>query len=216
MVARRTAAAVLAAVAAAAGCSEGDADEPSTSAPPRPATAAAATSIPLGDPPEAVGQLCGIVALQKQQVLCPTRFPRKAGSQATDGKPLAPDSYEGYGIEWQVTGFRGSDRGHVVVGGQPKPLGLGREIRRESKLRLRGRLEVLRRGVAVGRSRGVVVRTASGRVAVLWNQDRRGYMTSLGFAGHPLRDRIAAAIGMARSSSPVPPGGSCDPGSDCG
>jgi hypothetical protein len=41
-------------------------------------------------------------------------------------------------------------------------------------------------------------------------------MVSLHFAAYPLRDRMAAAIGMARSSSPPPPGGGCDTGSDCG
>jgi hypothetical protein len=215
----RLASAVVAVLAAMCGCASGQPDVTEPAAP----AAAAATSIPLGPPPDAAGALCGIVATQKQQVLCPTRFPHKPGTQADDSKPLARDDYPGYLIEWHLTKFRGSDLGHVVVGGQPKPFSFAGTIRRDGELGLPGRLKVLRRGVAVGRAHGVVVASPphprgginGGHVSVLWNQDGRGYMVSLHFAGYPLRDRIAAAIAMARSSSPPPPGG-CGSGSDCG
>jgi hypothetical protein len=220
----RVAPALVALLAATCGCASGGSGGSGGGGPAQPAAAAAATSIPLGEPPEAVGQLCGIVATGKQGVLCPTRFPHKPGSESSDSKPLARDDYPGYLIEWHVTKFRGSDLGHVVVGGQPKPFSFARSIRRDGELGMPGRLKVLRRGVAIGRARGVVVQSPphpagginGGHVSVLWNQDGRGYLVSLHFAGYPLRDRIAAAIGMARSSSPPQPGGGCDPGSDCG
>ena len=215
--------ALLAALAAAAGCSDGDGEEPAAAPAPPPAPAAAKpSSIPLAPAPQGVAQLCGIVALEKEQVLCPTRFPAKRGSQADGGQRLAGDDEPGYLIEWHMTRFRGDDLGHVTVGGQAKAFKLtGRRV--SARGTLIGPLKVLRRGVKVGTARGVVVSTPphpaggvnGGHVAVLWNQSRRGYMTSVHFAGYPLRDRIAAAIGMARSSSPLQPGG-CDPGTDCG
>jgi hypothetical protein len=218
----RAAPALVAALAATCGCASGGADERGTGA--SSPAAAAATSLPLGPPPDAVGQLCGIVAMQKQQVLCPTRFPHKPGTQADESQTLAPGSYPGYLIEWHLTKFRGGDLGHVTVGGQPTPFSFAGSIRRDGELALLGRLKVLKRGVKIGRARGVVVQSPphprgginGGHVSVLWNQDGRGYMVSLHFAGYPLRDRIAAAIGMARSSSPPPPGGGCDAGTDCG
>lgn len=203
----RFAPAVLAALAAATGCgSESDRSSP--------AAAAATTAIPLGPAPPGVGQLCGIVALDRQQVLCPTRFPARRGSQA-DGQMLSSERDPGYLLEWRVGGFRG---GLVTVGGHPRPYRLsGRRV--SAAPTLRGPLTVLRREVRIGTARGVVVRTPERHVAVLWNQSRRGYMTALGFGGHPLRDRLAAAVRVARSSAPVQPGGGCDPSAgptDCG
>ena len=163
--------------------------------------------------------------MQKQQVVCPTRFPLRRGSQATYGRSLSRDSYDGYLMEWHVTRFRGDDSGHVVVGGQPDELDLSRgaAVRADGALALPGRKKLLRR-TKVGTAPALVLQSApyprgginGGHVSVLWNMNGRGYLVSLHFQGYPLRDRIAAVVGMARSSSPVPPGGSCDPSTDCG
>jgi hypothetical protein len=217
----RAAPALVAALAATCGCAGGPSGDAGGGTSP---AASAATSIPLGAPPDAVGSLCGIVAMQKQGVLCPTRFPHKPGTQADSSQVLAPNAYPGYLIEWHLTKFRGGDLGHVTVGGQPTPFSFAGSIHRDGELALLGRLRVLKRGVKIGRARGVVVHSPShprggingGHVSVLWNQDGRGYMVSLHFAGYPLRDRIVAAIGMARSSAPPAPGGGCDEGGDCG
>jgi hypothetical protein len=172
-----------------------------------------------------VGQLCGITAHRVQGTVCPSRFPLKRGSRATEGRPLTRDNYDGYLLEWHVTKFRGDDLGHVVVGSQPQPFELSRgaRVKADGELALPGRKKLLRR-VTVGRTRALVLESPpyprgginGGHVSVLWNSDGRGYLVSLHFQGYPLRDRIAAAIGTARSSVLVPPGGGCDPGSDCG
>jgi hypothetical protein len=157
-------------------------------------------------------------------MLCPMRFPAKRGSQA-ETQVLAPDDYDGYLLEWHVTKFRGDDAGHVVVGSQPREFALSRgaAVKADGEMALLGRKKLLRR-TKVGTAPAIVVQTPAyprggingGHVVVLWNSDGRGYLVSLHFAGYPLRDRIAAAIGTARSMSLVPPGGNCDPGTDCG
>jgi hypothetical protein len=124
-----------------------------------------------------------------------------------------------------VTKFRGSDLGHVVVASQPREFDLtrGARLKADAEMRLPGRKKLLRR-TKVGIAPALVLESPpyprggvnGGHVSVLWNSEGRGYLASLHFAGYPLRDRIAAAIGTARSSVLVPPGGSCDPGADCG
>jgi len=163
--------------------------------------------------------------MRVQGTVCPSRFPLKRGSQAADGRPLSRESYDGYLLEWHVTRFRGDDVGHVVVGSQPHPFPLSRgaRVKTDGQMALPGRKKLLRR-TKVGLAPALVLQSPpyprgginGGHVSVLWNSDGRGHLVSLHFAGYPLRDRIAAAIGTARSSVLVPPGGGCDPGTDCG
>ena len=215
----------LAAVAALlAGCSGGDDADAEAQ---RPASAVARSAIPLGPAPRAIGQVCGITALRVKQTLCPLRVPAKRGSQADAGQVLAGDDYDGYLLEWHMTKFRGEDGGHFVVGSQPREFDLSRgaRVRADAEMRLPGRKKLLRRA-KVGTAPALVLQSPpyprggvnGGHVSVLWNSEGRGYLVSLHFEGYPLRDRIAAAISTARSMSPVPPGGNCDPGgpSDCG
>ena len=140
---------------------------------------------------------------------------------------LAGDDYDGYLLEWHMTRFGGEDGGHLLVGSQPRELRLSRgaAVKADAEMRLPGRKKLLRR-TKVGTAPALVLQSPpyprggvnGGHVAVLWNSDGRGYLVSLHFQGHPLRDRIGAAIGTARSTSLVPPGGNCDPGgaTDCG
>ena len=163
--------------------------------------------------------------MRVQGTVCPTRFPAKRGSQAADGRSLTRESYDGYLLEWHVKRFRGEDLGHVVVGSQPHPFALSRgaAVKADPELALPGRKKLLRR-TKVGRARALVLESPphprgginGGHVDVLWNGDGRGHLVSLHFQGYPQRDRIAAAIGTARSTALVPPGGGCDPGTDCG
>ena len=163
--------------------------------------------------------------MRVQGTVCPSRFPLKRGSQAADGRPLSRESYDGYLLEWHVTRFRGDDVGHVVVGSQPHPFPLSRgaRVKTDGQMALPGRKKLLRR-TKVGLAPALVLQSPpyprgginGGHVSVLWNSDGRGHLVSLHFAGYPLRDRIAAAIGTARSSVLVPPGGGCGSATDCG
>jgi hypothetical protein len=214
--------AALAVLTACSGDEAADAGSPASAPSPAPARA---TTIPLGPAPEAVGQLCGITALKVQGTVCPTKFPLKRGSQAADGQELRRDGYGGYLLEWHVTKFRGDDAGHVVVASQPREFDLsgGAAVKTDGPMALPGRKKLLRR-TKVGTGAALVLQSPpyprgginGGHVSVLWNSDGRGHLVSLHFQGYALRDRIAAAVGMARSSTLVPPGGNCDPGSDCG
>ncbi len=203
----RAAATLLAAFAAVAGCSSGDRGDASPAAPAR-------SSIQLRAAPPQVTDVCRNIAFHTQ-VLCPTRFPLKRRSEI-DTQSLSRDDYDGYLTEWHVTGFRGEDVGHVVIGGQPTRFSLARP-RPDDELAL-PRPVVLRR-VSVGDNRGVVVRGPrrginGGHIAVLWNAAERGYMVSLHFEAYPLRDRIAAAVAMARSAGV--PQRECGAATDCG
>lgn len=102
-------------------------------------------------------------------------------------------------------------------------LSRGARVKTDGEMRFPGHKKVLRR-TKVGIAPALVLESPpyprggvnGGHVSVLWNGDGRGYLVSLHFAGYPPRDRIAAAVGTARSMSLVPPGGNCDPGTDCG
>jgi hypothetical protein len=82
-------------------------------------------AIPIGAAPLVVTKFCSERARRGDfPVLCPTRYPRAAGSQVT----ASGSSLRGPSFYWasfnDVTGFPNDDDGHLIFGGQRMPFSL--------------------------------------------------------------------------------------------
>jgi hypothetical protein len=204
----------------------GGSSAPADTARPAGSTAAPARAIPLGRPPAAVERLCRQAA-RRTFARCPKEFPRSGDSDRIVTQMLTPRGYAGYLLSFNDLSFHTSDGGHVILGGQPKPLELGgRPGRRwpqraqqepDDELKVPARLHgprrlVLLQNAEVGGADAIVLRAArypiggvhGGHVIVLWNAGGHGQMVSLHFATrrYSERDRVTAALAVARSESP--------------
>jgi hypothetical protein len=186
--------------------------------------------IPLGAPPAAVARLCAEAA-RGSFAACPAVYPRRGASDQIESQVLTPKRYGGYLLSINDVSFKTADLGHVILAGQPRQFVLGggspgerwpqrADQKPDSRLglpaRIRGRRWlVLVEHVDVGGD-AIVLRAApypagglhGGHVIVLWNAGGHGRVVSLHFGGgrYTERERIAAALAIARSERPPTPG----------
>jgi hypothetical protein len=178
-------------VVALAGCGGGDARPP---------------GIPLGPTPAAVGRACAHVHAA-MPVACPSRWPRGSSRMAPELEDLTRPKFRGYLLSLNQAGFRTSDFGHLILGGQPRPFALRGRTGADRRLGIIRAAVV--RSAQVGAAPALVLRAPpyprggvhGGHVIVLWNRGGHGYLVSLHFAGGHARysqaQRIDAALAIA-------------------